>query len=134
MIKKIYISMAISILVSIGTVFVLPTVAYGINSIQSGANSAQGDGQPIALFGDSGIFTQISDTLLFVVGALSVMMLIVGGIRYVISGGNTASVTAAKNTVLYAIVGLVVSLLAYASINFVLTTLVSGGSSAGTNI
>ena len=126
--------MAISILVSIGTVFVLPTVVYGISSIQTGANSAHGDGQPIALFGDSGIFSQISNTLLFVVGALSVVMLIVGGIRYVISGGNTASVTAAKNTVLYAIVGLVVSLLAYASINFVLTTLVSGGSAAGTNI
>lgn len=126
--------MAISILISIGVVFVLPTIAYGANAIQNGADLAHGDGQPIALFGDSGIFTQISNTLLFVVGALSVMMLIVGGIRYVISGGNTASVTAAKNTVLYAIVGLVVSLLAYASINFVLTTLVSGGSSAGTNI
>jgi len=126
--------MVISILISIGVVFVLPTIAYGASAIQNGADLAHGDGQPIALFGDSGIFTQISNTLLFIVGALSVMMLIVGGIRYVISGGNTASVTAAKNTVLYAIVGVVISMVAYASINFILTTLVTGGSSAGTNI
>ena len=111
----------------------LPMPTYGISSVQTGANAAQGNGQPSDLFGDNGIFTTITNTMLFIIGALSVIMLILGGLRYVISGGNAAAITAAKNTILYAIVGLIVALLAYAAINFVLTTLVTG-TGGGTNI
>ena len=71
--------------------------------------------------------------LLFVVGFLSVVMLIIGGIRYVISGGNSAAVTAAKNTILYAIVGLIIALFAYAIVNFVIGSL-TGGGTGGTNV
>lgn len=60
------------------------------------------------------------NTLLFIVGTLSVVMIIYGGIRYTTSAGNTSAVTAAKNTIIYAIVGLVVSFLAYAVVNWVL--------------
>jgi len=111
-----------------------PVSAYGLSSIQAGASAAQGNGQPNSLFGTSGVFTTITNTMLFIIGALSVIMLIFGGLRYVISGGNATAITAAKNTILYAIVGLVVALLAYAVINFVLTTLVPGASGGGTNI
>jgi len=102
-------------------------------SIQGGVNAAHGDGQPTDLFGGSGVFTMITNTLLFIIGALSVIMIIIGGLRYVTSGGNPTSVTAAKNTILYAIVGLVVAFLAFAAITFVLGSLASGGT-AGTNI
>lgn len=102
---------------------IIPSLAYGLSPIQAGALAARGDSQPINLFGTVGVFTIISNSMLFIVGALSVLMLIVGGLRYVISGGNTAAVASAKNTVLYAIVGLIVSLLAYAAIHFVLTAL-----------
>jgi ABC-type Na+ efflux pump permease subunit len=50
-------------------------------------------------------------------------MLIYGGIRYTISGGDAKNVTAAKNTILYAIVGIVVAILAFAIVNFVITSL-----------
>jgi multisubunit Na+/H+ antiporter MnhB subunit len=60
--------------------------------------------------------------LLFIIGAISVIMLIIGGIRYVVSGGDSSAVTSAKNTILYAIVGIIVALLAYALVNFVLTS------------
>jgi len=102
-------------------------------SIMDGANAARGEGQPSQLFGDGGFVTTITNVLLFVVGALSVIMLIIGGLRYVVSGGNASAVTAAKNTILYAIVGLIVAFLAYSIINFVLGTLTTG--SAGfTNV
>ncbi|HEU4830723.1 MAG TPA: hypothetical protein VFS65_00955, partial [Candidatus Saccharimonadales bacterium] len=71
--------------------------------------------------------------LLFIVGALSVIMLVIGGLRYVVSGGNSTAVTGAKNTILYAIVGLVVAFLAYAAINFILANLTGGGTS-GTDV
>ncbi|NLA43328.1 hypothetical protein GX865_04230 [Candidatus Saccharibacteria bacterium] len=87
-------------------------------SITSGAKSAQGNDQPDRLDGDEGMFKRITDVLLFVIGAVSVIMLIVGGIRYVVSGGDQAAVTSAKNTILYAVVGIIVAILAYAVVNF----------------
>jgi hypothetical protein len=103
------------------------------NSTVNGVNAAQGEGQPADLFGVGGTITAVVNILLYVVGLLSVIMIIVGGIRYVISGGNSAAVSAAKNTVLYAIVGLVVAFLAYAIINFVLDAL-TGGMGDGTDV
>jgi multisubunit Na+/H+ antiporter MnhB subunit len=51
-------------------------------------------------------------------------MLIIGGIRYTISQGDQSQVTSAKNTILYAIIGLIVAILAYALVNFVVTSFV----------
>jgi len=86
----------------------------------AGINCAQGDNVPETLFGQGSIFTTVVNVLLFIIGALSVIMLIWGGIRYTTSGGNSSSVTAAKNTIMYAIIGLVVAFLAYAIVNWVL--------------
>ena len=103
----------------------------GAVSLVDGINSAQGDGIPTELFGSGGIFTTITNILLFIIGALSVIMLIIGGLRYVLSGGNSTAVSAAKNTILYAIVGLIVAFMAYATINFVLDSLMSGTAGGG---
>jgi hypothetical protein len=48
-------------------------------------------------------------------------MVIVGGLRYVLSGGDQAGVNSAKNTILYAIIGLVVAFAGYGIVNFVIT-------------
>ncbi len=95
-----------------------PVMAQDDLSITSGASSARGNDQPEQLDGDEGMFKRITDVLLFIIGAVSVIMLIVGGIRYVVSGGDQGQVTAAKNTILYAIVGIIVAILAYAVVNF----------------
>ena len=88
--------------------------------IDGGANSARSEDQSEDLFGDGGIFRTITNVLLFLIGAISVIMLIIGGIRYTVSGGDSTAVTSAKNTILYAVVGIIVALLAYAVVNFVL--------------
>lgn len=62
----------------------------------------------------------IVNVVLFVLGAVAVIMIIVGGFRYVLSGGDSSAVTSAKNTILYAVVGLIVAILAYAIVNFVI--------------
>lgn len=103
-------------------------------TMSDGASSARGIDQATSLFGSTGIFTTISNVMLFLVGAISVIMVVVGGLRYVISGGNTTNVGAAKNTILYAIVGLIISLLAYAIINFVIGSFVPGAEYGGTNL
>ncbi|MBP9667948.1 hypothetical protein KBD87_04045 [Candidatus Saccharibacteria bacterium] len=102
------------------------------STVQDGANAARGTQQTGNLFGNTGIFRTITNVLLFVLGAVSVIMIIIGGLRYVVSGGNATAVTAAKNTILYAIVGVIIALLSFAIINFILTSFASGGASGTT--
>jgi hypothetical protein len=99
-----------------------------------GIEAARGNDVPSILLGDGGALTTIINSLLFIVGFLSVIMLIFGGFRYIISGGNQATVTSAKNTILYAIVGLVIAIFAYAIINFVISSLLGGSATGGTNV
>jgi hypothetical protein len=115
------------------------TVGFASNAsaqgaVQAGVDAARGSGMPATLFGDGGVITTITNTLLFVVGALAVIMIIVGGIRYATSGGNASNVTAAKNTILYAIVGLIIAFLAFAAVNWVLSAITPGGSAGYTNV
>ena len=86
-------------------------------SLSGGVSSSQGDDVPQDLAGD--VFKNVVNILLFIIGAVSVIMLIYGGIRYTTSGGNANSVTAAKNTIMYSIIGLVVAILAFAVVQFV---------------
>ncbi|MBR5027023.1 hypothetical protein IKX64_00275, partial [Candidatus Saccharibacteria bacterium] len=94
-------------------------------SLQEGAEAARCAECPRDLFGDTGVFRQITDTILYIVGIIAVIMLIWGGIRYVVSGGDAKKVTDAKNTILYAIIGLIISFLAYAIVRFVVNALPS---------
>ena len=57
----------------------------------------------------------------WVVGVVAVIMIIVGGFQYITSGGDSGKVTNAKNTILFAIVGLVIVALAQIIVNFVLS-------------
>jgi multisubunit Na+/H+ antiporter MnhB subunit len=131
-IKKSLQSLLIVPVLALGVSFVAPAFqATNANAVfdqglQQGADSSHSSttNQPTDLFGDTGIFKTITNVLLFIIGAISVIMLIIGGIRYVVSGGDSGAVTSAKNTILYAIVGIVVALLAYALVNFVIKSFV----------
>ena len=65
----------------------------------------------------------IINILLFLIGAIAVIMIIIGGLRYVTSGGDQGQITGAKNTILYAVIGLVIAVMAFAIVNFVLGAL-----------
>lgn len=88
----------------------------------------RGDGQPSELFnGANAVIPKIINLMLFIVGVLAVFMMIYGGIRYVLSGGDNTKVKDAKNTILYAIVGLVVAILGYAIVGWVVSVFATGG-------
>ena len=92
----------------------------------------RGDGQPAELFdGGAAIVPRVINLMLFIVGILAVIMLIWGGIRYVISGGDATKVKDAKNTILYAIVGLIVAILGYAVVNWVIGVVGAGAGGNG---
>ena len=114
---------------------VVPTVALAVApaasaegdfTLTGGVNSAKGDSVNENTADPQALVKQFVNIFLFAVGALSVIMLIWGGIRYTTSAGDSNKVQAAKNTVLYAIVGLVVAILAYAIVNMVMSKFTSG--------
>lgn len=69
------------------------------------------------------MINRVVKPLLFVVGAAAVVMLIVGGLKFVLSSGGQDAVQSAKSTIAYALIGLSVSILAYALVNYVLNKL-----------
>lgn len=75
------------------------------------------------LFGPNSIWNNLLNMLTYIVGAIAVLMIIIGGIRYALSSGDQSNITAAKNTILYAVIALIVAVMANAIVNFVLTTI-----------
>jgi len=76
-----------------------------------------------SIYGKNGILMKITSIVSLAVGVASVIVMIIGGIKYVTSGGDANAVTSAKNTVLYAIIGLVIAASAQAIIVLVLNKL-----------
>lgn len=78
-----------------------------------------------------GLLQTIVNVLLFLVGSVSAIMIVVGGLRFVLSRGDPQQAASARNTVLYSAVGLVVAVLAWAIVNWVLGELYGTGSTVG---
>lgn len=98
------------------------------NSLDQGINAATGNstacGASTAGEGPSDLQTlakRVVNFLSVIVGVVAVIMIIVGGFRYITSGGESSNVSGAKNTLIYAIVGLIIVALAQFIVHFVLT-------------
>ena len=96
------------------------SAANGINICSDGnensvycQNKDKGEGQV------NGIIKTIVEVLLMAVGAISIIMIVIGGILFALSSGDAQKAAKARSTVLYAVVGLAVSLFASAIVNFV---------------
>lgn len=63
---------------------------------------------------------KIINVILAALGFVAVAVIIIGGISFITSQGDSAKVAKGRNTILYGIIGLVVALLAFAIVNFVL--------------
>lgn len=100
---------------------VAPDVSAQTDSIRRGVRSTGGSttqGQA-----ENQLFSAIEtgvDIFSLIVGVIAVVMIIIGGLKYITSGGDSNSVSSAKNTLLYAVIGLVVVVLAQAIVFFVL--------------
>lgn len=66
------------------------------------------------------LLTTVINVFSIVVGVIAVIMIIVGGLRYITSGGDSGKVGAAKTTIIYALIGLVIVALAQIIVRFVL--------------
>ena len=105
---------------------VAPTTSAADFTLRSGVDNAQGTGVDNVATDPQDLVKNVVNIFLYAVGVLSVIMLIWGGIRYTTSAGDSNKVQSAKNTVLYAVVGLVVAIRAWAIVNRVITRFTSG--------
>lgn len=87
----------------------------GVAVAGGGTGCDPGDGPTI-----ESVIGTVVKILSYVVGIIAVIMVIIGGIKYVTSSGDSNNVTSAKNTILYALVGLIVAALAQVIVRFVL--------------
>lgn len=119
--KQIVAAIALVVGITGGLSFALQPIAGAVSC--SGAKNCLNSGVSDVNSGSStdltGLIKKVINILLFLTGAVAVIMIIIGGIRYVTSGGEQAQITGAKNTILYAVVGLVVASMAFAVVNFV---------------
>jgi hypothetical protein len=70
---------------------------------------------------DAGVnqINNITTIVFSITGAISVLVITIAGFQYITSQGNPQAVGKAKNAIIYACVGVVVSILAFAIVNFV---------------
>jgi hypothetical protein len=85
--------------------------------ITGGAGCAAGTGAASSL---PVLITTISNVIFGLVGSIAVLYLILGGISYITSQGDQKKIEGAKNTILYAIIGIVVVIASYALASFVI--------------
>lgn len=120
------------------TLFAVPLAVPAISSAATiqgslcgGANTLAIDpaDQPASTCTDTGdggtskvneIIRQVINIFSVIVGVIAVIMIIVGGFRYITSGGDSTKVTGAKNTILYALIGLIIVALSQIIVKFVL--------------
>ena len=125
--KKNIIMTVLALVLSVSTLFFAgtPVQAESCGSakqcIDQGLSASGTSSTPNSL---SSVLTTVTNILLFLMGAVSVIMIIIGGFRYVTSQGDQTQMQSAKNTILYAVIGVVVSIAAYAIVSFVVTQFV----------
>lgn len=84
------------------------------------------DVDAIPALSDDSVVNGLINGAFTLIGLICVVMIIVGGIRYMTSQGDSGTIAKAKNTILYAIIGLVVTLFAFVIVNFVIEGVTSG--------
>lgn len=110
----------------------LQTFAAGVSAQDQVKKGIDNAGGTVNNFNIGTAITNIINIMLYALGAIAVIMIIIGGIRYTTSNGDSNGIQSAKNTILYAVAGLVVAILAYAIVNFVVSNLLGSSGSQST--
>lgn len=95
----------------------LPVYADAKDEVKKGADMTNSGGSAKQDLPD--VITTIINVMLFIAGALAVIMIIYGGIRYITAHGDEKQVKVAKDTIVYSVVGLIIAILAYALVTFI---------------
>jgi hypothetical protein len=126
--KKLLLAITGFIVMMTAFALVPAVVSAATDPFQGVCQSGGGGGSPVCgtgggadpLAGQNGAIVRITTILAIVAGIVSVIFLVWGGIKYITSGGDSSGVSSAKNTIIAALIGLVIAALARPIINFVI--------------
>lgn len=113
----------LSLLITSASAFAYDPLAAGCRQGAQASSACQRNNSGNPLFGPTGIITRATEILTTVVGIAAVIMVMIGGFKYIMSSGDSSSVESAKNTILFAVIGLVIALAARTIVIFVLRKL-----------
>ena len=122
--RKLLVALALVIGVA-GTI--IPQRAYAVPLVGNGCANAGADASTGSICNNpnsksgTDVARNIINTLLYALGIVAVIMIIVGGLRYVLSAGDKSALVSAKNTIMYAVIGLAIALLSFAIVNYVIS-------------
>ena len=87
------------------------------------------------LDGQGGFISVITNTILFVAGIAAVIAIVLGGIKYASANGEAQKITSAKNTIMYSVIGLIITIMAWGIVQFVVISVAGsqGGGNGGAN-
>ena len=97
----------------------------GVNNATGTTGSGCGTAGTSGTTDLSGIASKVVNIFSIIVGIVAVLMIIYGGFKYITSGGDSGNVSGAKNTLIYAIIGLIIVALAQIIVHFVINTATS---------
>lgn len=137
------ITLLITSFIGFGLIYSTPTFAVETSSNASNSSNSSnvadpcGNDVPAAVREANGcngsadqlpiVITNILNGVIAVTGLVSVIFVIVGGANYMSSSGETAKLQKARNTILYALIGMAICVLAFAIVNFVIIKLIGNG-------
>ncbi len=75
------------------------------------------------VFGPNGVLTKVIQILVIIAGVASVIAIIIGGFKFILSSGDPNNIKSAKDTIIYAIVGLTITIIAQVIVTFVIMRL-----------
>ncbi len=97
-----------------------PVLADTAQQIRDGANDVADNSDKNSGAQVSVVIKNVIGILSFLVGLIAVLMIVIAGFRFVTSNGDANTVSSAKNTIIYAVIGIVITVMAYAIVNFVI--------------
>ena len=118
--RKTLVAAVLSVAVAAAAVVMPIALPSASAQFKSGLDAARTDEMSTKPIGTT--IGEVVNIFLYFVGAVAVIVVIWGGFQYITSSGDSQKATTAKNTIMYAVIGLVVAIFAYAIVNFVLTT------------
>ncbi len=101
----------------------LPAYANTKDEVKSGVTAIGGNESGNRSGDVTKVIQDVINILLFLVGLIAVLMIVISGFRFVTSNGDANTVSSAKNSIIYAVIGLVIAVMAYAIVNFVLVNI-----------
>ncbi len=109
----------------IGTASIAPTIVYAEDVCNT---SAPEEVKKAAGCSGSGptlptVITNILNAIILVAGLVAVVFIIIGGINYMTSSGDPGKTKKAKDTILYALIGLIICALAFAIVNWAISAI-----------